>query len=65
MNLKETLRYMESQVHLQEKISLEAMDNLLSSQYLKNIINIQQGDGNDIIINGEQKTAIKLIIEAK
>ena len=67
MNLKETLRYMESQVHLQEKISLDAMDNLLSSQNLKNIINIQQGQGNDIIINGKKypgnigQTALKRI----
>ena len=67
MNLKETLRYMENQTHLQEKISLEAMDNLLSSQNLKNIINIQQGPGNDIIINGKKypgnigQTALKRI----
>lgn len=54
MTLEETLKYMESQVHLQEKISLRAMDNLLSSQDLKNIINIQQGQGNDIIINGKK-----------
>ena len=67
MNLKETLRYMENRAHLQEKISLEAMDNLLSSQNLKNIINIQQGPGNDIIINGKTypgnigQTALKRI----
>lgn len=67
MNLKETLKYMENQTHLQEKISLEAMDNLLSSQDLKNIINIQQGPGNDIIINGKKypgnigQTALKRI----
>ena len=67
MNLKETLRYMENRAHLQEKISLEAMDNLLSSQGLKNIINIQQGPGNDIIINGKKypgnigQTALKRI----
>lgn len=67
MNLKETLRYMENRAHLQEKISLEAMDNLLSSQDLKNIINIQQGPGNDIIINGKKypgnigQTALKRI----
>ena len=67
MNLKETLRYMENRAHLQENISLEAMDNLLSSQDLKNIINIQQGPGNDIIINGKKypgnigQTALKRI----
>ena len=67
MNLKETLKYMENRAHLQEKISLEAMDNLLSSQDLKNIINIQQGPGNDIIINGKKypgnigQTALKRI----
>lgn len=51
MTLKETLKYMESQVHLQEA-NVDGVNNVLNHQGLTNEIKIQQGQGNDVIING-------------
>lgn len=51
MTLKETLKYMESQVHLQEA-SVDGVNSVLNHQGLTNEIKIQQGKGNDVIING-------------
>lgn len=53
MNLKETLRYMESQAHLQERqLSIDSINSILNKKGLSNIIKIQQGQGNNVIING-------------
>lgn len=51
MTLKETLKYMETQIPLKEA-SVNGVNEVLNHQGLTNEIKIQQGQGNDIIING-------------
>lgn len=51
MTLKETLKYMESQIPLKEA-SVNGVNNVLNSKGLSNEIKIQQGQDNDVIING-------------
>lgn len=52
MTLEETLKYMESQVHLWEAVEVDKVNGILNQQGLSNEIKIQQGQDNDVIING-------------
>jgi len=49
MTLEETLKYMESRL---QETSVNGLNQIINSQNLSNEIKIQQGQGNDIIING-------------